>query len=85
MIIIEYERTYCVHVFAGSTCAQVYNWWICPLQKMKPKMYIPGLRSTIVKLLQDYGLQTSLREGCSTILKKDWCVQWLCDCVVQHT
>jgi len=32
---------------------------------------IPGLRNAIVKIMQDYNLQRSLREGCKQILTTD--------------
>ena len=34
-------------------------------------MEIPGLRDSLVKILQDYNLQISLREGCKKILVSD--------------
>lgn len=35
------------------------------------RMVIPGLRDRLVKIISDYNLQTSLREGCNDILKQD--------------
>jgi len=39
--------------------------------KIKPDMKIPGLRDSLVKILQDYNLQVALHEGCKRILDKD--------------
>lgn len=39
--------------------------------KIHPNMEIPGLRDSLVKILQDYNLQVALHEGCKRILDKD--------------
>ncbi|CAH1788445.1 unnamed protein product [Owenia fusiformis] len=41
------------------------------IQKIEQGMEIPGLRDSLVKILQDYNLQISLREGCKKILVAD--------------
>ncbi|KXJ25131.1 Vacuolar protein sorting-associated protein 41-like [Exaiptasia diaphana] len=41
------------------------------IQRIPAGMNIPGLRDSLVKILQDYNLQISLREGCEKILVKD--------------
>ncbi|XP_064614137.1 vacuolar protein sorting-associated protein 41 homolog [Liolophura sinensis] len=41
------------------------------IQKIRQGMEIPGLRDSLVKILQDYNLQISLREGCRKILVAD--------------
>ncbi|XP_069111688.1 vacuolar protein sorting-associated protein 41 homolog [Argopecten irradians] len=41
------------------------------ITKIQEGMHIPGLRDSLVKILQDYNLQMSLREGCKRILVAD--------------
>ncbi|XP_078376476.1 vacuolar protein sorting-associated protein 41 homolog isoform X2 [Oculina patagonica] len=41
------------------------------IQRIPEGMKIPGLRDSLVKILQDFNLQISLREGCKKILVKD--------------
>ncbi|XP_048576551.1 vacuolar protein sorting-associated protein 41 homolog isoform X2 [Nematostella vectensis] len=41
------------------------------IKRIPQGMKIPGLRDSLVKILQDYNLQISLREGCKKILVKD--------------
>ncbi|KAL5007431.1 hypothetical protein ScPMuIL_016237 [Solemya velum] len=41
------------------------------IEQIQEKMEIPGLRDSLVKILQDYNLQISLREGCRKILVAD--------------
>ncbi|XP_022090770.1 vacuolar protein sorting-associated protein 41 homolog [Acanthaster planci] len=41
------------------------------IKRIKEGMEIPGLRDSLVKILQDYNLQISLREGCKKILVSD--------------
>ncbi|KAH3717295.1 hypothetical protein DPMN_060078 [Dreissena polymorpha] len=41
------------------------------IDKIRTGMEIPGLRDSLVKILQDYNLQISLREGCKKILVAD--------------
>ncbi|XP_013388215.1 vacuolar protein sorting-associated protein 41 homolog [Lingula anatina] len=41
------------------------------IKKIREGMEIPGLRDSLVKILHDYNLQMSLREGCQKILVKD--------------
>ncbi|KAI0227033.1 Vacuolar protein sorting-associated protein 41 [Lamellibrachia satsuma] len=41
------------------------------IQQIRAGMEIPGLRDSLVKILQDYNLQMSLREGCKKILVAD--------------
>ncbi|XP_033639458.1 vacuolar protein sorting-associated protein 41 homolog isoform X2 [Asterias rubens] len=41
------------------------------INRIKEGMEIPGLRDSLVKILQDYNLQISLREGCKKILVSD--------------
>ncbi|KFM71721.1 Vacuolar protein sorting-associated protein 41-like protein, partial [Stegodyphus mimosarum] len=41
------------------------------IQKIRNGMKIPGLRDSLVKILHDYTLQISLREGCKKILVSD--------------
>ncbi|XP_072029867.1 vacuolar protein sorting-associated protein 41 homolog isoform X2 [Amphiura filiformis] len=41
------------------------------INRIKERMEIPGLRDSLVKILQDYNLQISLREGCKKILVSD--------------
>ncbi|GAB6021658.1 Vacuolar protein sorting-associated protein 41 [Chamberlinius hualienensis] len=41
------------------------------IQRITKGMEIPGLRDSLVKILQDYSLQISLREGCKKILVSD--------------
>ncbi|XP_048755315.1 vacuolar protein sorting-associated protein 41 homolog isoform X2 [Ostrea edulis] len=41
------------------------------IPQIKVGMKIPGLRDSLVKILQDYNLQMSLREGCRKILVAD--------------
>ncbi|CAB3979402.1 vacuolar sorting-associated 41 homolog [Paramuricea clavata] len=41
------------------------------IKRIPSDMEIPGLRDSLVKILQDYNLQISLREGCKKILVKD--------------
>lgn len=41
------------------------------IQKIREKLEIPGLRDSLVKILQDYYLQISLREGCKKIIVSD--------------
>ncbi|XP_076360932.1 vacuolar protein sorting-associated protein light isoform X2 [Tachypleus tridentatus] len=41
------------------------------IQEIPQGMEIPGLRDSLVKILQDYNLQISLREGCKKILVSD--------------
>ena len=41
------------------------------IKRIKPDMKIPGLRDSLVKILQDYNLQVALHEGCKRILDKD--------------
>ncbi|XP_054716491.1 vacuolar protein sorting-associated protein 41 homolog isoform X2 [Uloborus diversus] len=41
------------------------------IQKIPNGMEIPGLRDSLVKILHDYTLQVSLREGCKKILVAD--------------
>lgn len=42
------------------------------IRKIPAGMEIPGLRDSLVKILQDYNLQISLREGCKKILVSDF-------------
>ena len=44
------------------------------IKKIPNGMQIPELRDRLVKIISDFNLKRSLREGCSTILKAD-CVQ----------
>eukprot|EP01136_Pigoraptor_vietnamica_P007287 Opistho-1_new@41343 len=41
------------------------------IRRIKAGMAIPGLRDALVKILHDYNLQISLREGCKKILVSD--------------
>ncbi|KAL4222561.1 Vacuolar protein sorting-associated protein 41 [Mactra antiquata] len=41
------------------------------IRRIQTGMKIPGLRDSLVKILQDYNLQMSLRKGCKTILVAD--------------
>ncbi|XP_059151993.1 vacuolar protein sorting-associated protein 41 homolog isoform X2 [Physella acuta] len=41
------------------------------ISKIRKDMEIPGLRDSLVKILQDYNLQLSLRDGCRKILVAD--------------
>lgn len=41
------------------------------IQRIPEGLKIPGLRDSLVKILQDFNLQISLREGCKKILVKD--------------
>ncbi|KAK3103437.1 hypothetical protein FSP39_019243 [Pinctada imbricata] len=41
------------------------------ISRIREGMEIPGLRDSLVKILQDYNLQMSLREGCKRILVAD--------------
>ncbi|XP_052801970.1 vacuolar protein sorting-associated protein 41 homolog isoform X2 [Mya arenaria] len=41
------------------------------IKRIQTGMEIPGLRDSLVKILQDYNLQISLREGCKKILVAD--------------
>lgn len=41
------------------------------IKRIQEKLEIPGLRNSLVKILQDYYLQISLREGCKKILVAD--------------
>ncbi|KAK7109649.1 hypothetical protein V1264_013653 [Littorina saxatilis] len=41
------------------------------ISRIQNKLSIPGLRDSLVKILQDYNLQISLREGCRKILVAD--------------
>ncbi|XP_070565310.1 vacuolar protein sorting-associated protein 41 homolog [Ptychodera flava] len=41
------------------------------IRRIRERMEIPGLRDSLVKILQDYNLQISLREGCKKILVSD--------------
>ncbi|XP_028395633.1 vacuolar protein sorting-associated protein 41 homolog [Dendronephthya gigantea] len=41
------------------------------IKRIPSVMEIPGLRDSLVKILHDYNLQISLREGCKKILVKD--------------
>lgn len=41
------------------------------IQRIPEGMKIPGLRDSLVTILQDFNLQISLREGCKRILVKD--------------
>ncbi|PIK53217.1 putative vacuolar protein sorting-associated protein 41-like [Apostichopus japonicus] len=41
------------------------------IRKIEGGMEIPGLRDSLVKILQDYNLQISLRDGCKNILVSD--------------
>ncbi|XP_077978241.1 vacuolar protein sorting-associated protein 41 homolog [Glandiceps talaboti] len=41
------------------------------IRRIREGMVIPGLRDSLVKILQDYNLQISLREGCKKILVSD--------------
>ena len=41
------------------------------IEKISEDIDIPGLRNSLVKILQDYNLQISLREDCQKILSTD--------------
>lgn len=41
------------------------------IRRIPKKMEIPGLKDTLIKVMQDYGVQMSLREGCEKILVSD--------------
>ncbi|XP_033100786.1 vacuolar protein sorting-associated protein 41 homolog [Anneissia japonica] len=41
------------------------------IKRIKEGLEIPGLRDSLVKILQDFNLQMSLREGCKKILVSD--------------
>jgi len=41
------------------------------VRKIEDGMEIPGLRDSLVKIMQDYSLQVSLQEGCKNILVGD--------------
>ena len=41
------------------------------IERIPKGLEIPGLRNAIVKIMQDYNLQRSLREGCKQILTTD--------------
>lgn len=41
------------------------------IRQIKGGMQIPGLRDSLVKLLQDYNLRINLRRGCRNILISD--------------
>ena len=41
------------------------------IKRIHAEMEIPGLRDSLVKILQDYNLQVALHEGCKRILDKD--------------
>jgi len=41
------------------------------VRKIENGMEIPGLRDSLVKIMQDYGLQVALQEGCKNILATD--------------
>lgn len=48
-----------------------HTWCGVRVQGIPPHMEIPGLRDSLVKILQDYHLQYALRKGCDTILSHD--------------
>ncbi|XP_046741988.1 vacuolar protein sorting-associated protein 41 homolog isoform X3 [Diprion similis] len=41
------------------------------LQKIEPRLEIPGLKNALVKMMCDYNLQISVQEGCNKILSND--------------
>jgi len=41
------------------------------IRRIPEKMEIPGLKNTLIKVMQDFGVQMSLREGCEKILISD--------------
>lgn len=41
------------------------------IRRIKNGLEIPGLKSALIKILQDFNLQISLMEGCKTILYSD--------------
>ncbi len=41
------------------------------VERIPDGLEIQGLRSALVKIVNDYGIQMSLREGCERILRND--------------
>lgn len=41
------------------------------IRRIRNGLEIPGLKESLIKILQDFNLQTSLMEGCGTILNSD--------------
>ena len=41
------------------------------IRRIPGGLEIPGLKQALIKVLQDYNLQASLREGCEKILVND--------------
>ncbi|ORX43267.1 vacuolar protein sorting-associated protein 41 [Piromyces finnis] len=41
------------------------------IRRIPEQMEIPGLKNTLIKVMQDFGVQMSLREGCEKILISD--------------
>lgn len=42
------------------------------VEKIDPKLEIPGLKKALVKMMHDYRLQVSVQEGCKKILSGDY-------------
>lgn len=42
------------------------------VERIDPKMNIPGLKKALVKMMHDYNLQVSVQEGCKKILSSDY-------------
>lgn len=41
------------------------------IRRIRNGLEIPGLKESLIKILQDFNLQTSLMEGCGTVLNSD--------------
>jgi vacuolar protein sorting-associated protein 41 len=41
------------------------------VRRIRNGLEIPGLKQSLIKILQDFNLQTSLMEGCGNILNSD--------------
>ena len=41
------------------------------IRRIRNGLEIPGLKESLIKILQDFNLQTSLMEGCGTVLDSD--------------
>lgn len=42
------------------------------IRRINDKMNIPGLKDSLVKMMQDYNLQVSVQEGCKNIIESDY-------------
>lgn len=41
------------------------------IRRIRNGLEIPGLKESLIKILHDFNLQTSLMEGCGTVLESD--------------